>query len=260
LTDSGDIFLISLIGFLIGLLLMVTGFWRYLVVQKLRNTPLSKVSSAAVGRVALSGKARLGEPLVSPISEIPCAFWRIYASCHRSNGHRDELEGIHNDQSKNLIIFEDETGRIPVVTEGADIDIPSNLSFEGYIHERGMVLKEPADMDPRVLKFIESQEPATQDIYHRHREEKILINEYIIRDNDPLFILGSVMPADGVLGVPGQETLVIRQSPNDSTMYICDSTERDFVKKMTGHMYLQIIAGLALSGVCLYLLLSAGGN
>ena len=227
--------------------------------QKLKNTPLSKVSSAAVGLVALSGKARLGEPLTSPISETPCAFWRIYASYHQSS-HHDELEGIHSAQSDKLIIFEDETGRIPVVPEDANIDLPQSLSLEGYIHERGTLLKEPADMDPRVLKFIEALDPATKEAFTMHRHERILINEYVIRDQDPLFILGSVMPADGVHGVADQETLVVRKGTVDTTKYISDSSERDFVKKIGGHMYLQIIAGLALSGFCLYLFLSTGGN
>lgn len=257
--DSSDIVLISAIGFCIGLLLIVTGFWRYLVYQKLRNTPLSKVSSAAVGLVALAGKARLEESLKSPIGETPCAFWRVYASYHQSS-HHDELEGFHSAQSKNLIIFEDDTGRIPVVPEGAEIEIPLNLSLEGHIRERGTLIREPVTMDPRVLKFIESLDPATQETFLRHRHERILVNEYVIRDGDPLFILGSVMPADGVCGIADQETLVVRQGSGDTTMYISDSSEGDFVKKIGGHMYLQIILGLALSGICLYLFLSAGGN
>lgn len=73
MSDS-DLSIIYIIGFFIGLILIVTGFWRYLVVQKLRNTPLSKVISASVGLVALSGKARLREPMLSPVSGVPCTF------------------------------------------------------------------------------------------------------------------------------------------------------------------------------------------
>ena len=110
--DSSDIVIITVIGFCIGLLMIVTGFWRYLVFQKLRNTPLSKVSSAAVGLVALAGRARPDAPLKSPIGETPCAFWRIYAS-YRQSSHHDELEGFHSAQSTSLIMFEDETGKDP---------------------------------------------------------------------------------------------------------------------------------------------------
>jgi hypothetical protein len=240
--------------------MIVTGFWRYLLYQKLKNTPLSKVSSAAVGLVALAGRARTGEPLKSPIGGEPCAFWRIFASYHRSGQHHDQIEGFHSAQSADLILFEDETGRIPVVPEGAEIELPQNLSLEGYIRERGSIIREPADMDPRVMKFIESLDPATQEEFLRHQHEKILLNEYVIRDGDPLFILGSVMPADGVPGAVNPETLVVRQGTADTTMYISDSSERDFVIKIGGHMYLQIVLGLVLSGICLFLFLSAGGN
>ena len=247
-----------MIGFFIGLIIIATGFMRYLVVQKIKNTPLSKVSSASVGLVALAGKARLHEPQLSPISGVPVAFWRIFVSYYKS-GKGGGWEGFYTAASKNPLSLEDETGTIPVLPDGADIEIPSNLSFEGFISERGLVIREPATMDPRVLKFIESLDEKTQEIFAQNRERNILVNEYVIRENDPLFVLGSALPADDVPGL-GSETLVVRQAPNDPTMYISDSSEGAFTKTMTGHMYLQIIAGLALSAICLYMLLSAGGN
>jgi hypothetical protein len=228
------------------------------VVQKLRNTPLSKVSSASVGLVALAGKARLHEPQMSPISGIPCAFWRIFGSYYKS-GKNGGWKGFYTAASKNPLSLEDETGTIPVLPDGANIEIPSNLSFEGYISERGLVFKEPATMDPRVLKFIESLDAETKETFAQHSERNILLNEYVIRENDPLFVLGSALPSDDIPGL-GSETLVVRQGPGDSTMYISDSSEGAFMKTMTGHMYVQIVAGLALSAFCLYLLLSAGGN
>ena len=259
LSDS-DIFLISVIGFFIGLLLIVTGFWRYLVVQKVRNTPLSKVSSASVGLVALAGKARLHEPQVSPVSGVPCAFWRVIGSYYHNSGKNSRWVGMYSADSKNPLALEDETGTIPVLPEGAEFEFPSNLSFEGYISEQGLLIKAPPTMDPRVLKFIDSLDADTKESFLIHRNEKMLVNEYVIRENDPLFVLGSALPADDVPGLGSQETLVVRKGPTDSTMYISDSSEGTFMKTMAGHMYLQILAGLALSGICLYLILSAGGN
>lgn len=257
MSDS-DLSLIYIIGFFIGLILIVTGFWRYLVVQKLRNTPLSKVISASVGLVALSGKARLREPLISPVSGVPCAFWRIFVSYYNSRKNGG-WEGFYNAASKLPLTLEDETGQIPVLPDGATIEIPSNLSFEGYIQERGLVIKEAATMDPRVLKFIDSLDADTRAIFDEHHERNIMLNEYVIHENDPLFVLGTALPADNVPGL-ADETLVVRQGPNDATLYISESSESAFMNTMTGHMYLQIIAGLALSGFCLYLFQSVGGN
>lgn len=229
------------------------------MVQKIKNTPLSKVSSASVGLVALAGKARLREQQVSPVSEVPCAFWRIYGSYFKS-GKNGGWQGIYSADSKNMISLEDDTGTIPVLPDGAQIEIPSHLSFEGYISEQGLIMKAPATMDPRVLKFIESLDPDTKAAFHMHRDEKILVNEYVIRENDPLFVLGSALPADGVPGLENQETLVVRQGTGDSTLYISDSSERTFMKTIAGHMYWQILGGLALSALCLYLILSMGGD
>lgn len=121
------------------------------------------------------------------------------------------------------------------------------------------MIKEAATMDPRVLKFIESLDPDTRAIFAEHHERNIMLNEYVIHENDPLFVLGTVLPAENVPGL-ADETLVVRQGPNDVTLYISESSESAFMNTMTGHMYLQIIAGLALSGICLYLFLSVGGN
>lgn len=240
--------------------MIAAGFWRYLVVQKIKNTPLSKVSSASVGLVALAGKARLRGQQLSPISGVPCAFWRVLGSYYRQSGKNSRWEGMYAADSKDPIVLEDETGIIPVLPEGADFQFPSNLSFEGYISERGLIIKEPANMDPRVLKFIESLDKDSKEAFLLHKDDKMLVNEYVIRENDPLFVLGSALPADGEPGPENQGSLVVRKGTGDSTMYISDSSERTFMNTIAGHMYLQIIGGLALSGLCLYLILSMGGN
>lgn len=231
---------------------------RYLAVQKIKNTPISKVSSASVGLVALAGRARLYQPQLSPVSGVPCSYWRIFVSYYETGKNRG-WEGFYNAASKLPLSLEDETGRIPVLPEGATIEIPSNISFEGYIRERGLVIKEPATMDPRVLKFIETLDAETQEIFAQHHESNIMLNEYVIHENDPLFVMGSALPS---VDLPGfeDETLVVRQGPNDSTMYISESSEAAFMNMMTGHMYIQIIAGLALSAICLYLFQYIGGN
>lgn len=238
---------------------MVAGFWRYLMVQKLRNTPLSKVSSASVGLVALAGRARPHAPQLSPISGAPCTFWRVIGMYYRTSGKNSHWEGMYAADAKNPIVLEDDTGTIPVLTEGAEIEFPSNQSFEGYISEQGLIIKSPPTMDPRVMTFIDSLDAGAKEPFLLHRESKLLINEYVIRENDPLFVLGSALPADDTADPGNQETLVVRKGPVDSTMYISDSSEGAFMKTLAGHMYLQIAGGLLLSAICLYLILDAGG-
>jgi hypothetical protein len=258
LSQSGDIFLISALFFGVGLLVTASGLWKYLVAQKIRNTPLSKVSSASVGLVALTGKARLSGQQLSPVSNVPCAFWRVFGSYYKSGKHSG-WEGIYTAESKNPISLDDGTGTIPVLPEGATIVIPSHSSFEGYISEQGLIMKESATMDPQVLKFIESLDMDTKEAFYAHKNEKILVNEYVIRENDPLFVLGTAMPADDVPGLEA-ESLVVRQGTGDSTMYISDSSERDFMNELFSHLYWPILGGIAIAGICLYVILSTGGD
>ncbi|MFA6225290.1 MAG: hypothetical protein WC620_03685 [Methanoregula sp.] len=147
--------------------------------------------------MALTGKAQLRRQQLSPVSNVPCAFWRVFGSYYKSGKHSG-WEGIYTGESKSPIFLDDGAGTIPVLPEGATIVIPSHSSFEGYISDQGLILKESATMDPRVLKFIESRVPDTKEAFHAHKNEKILVNEYVISQDDPLFVLGTAMPADDV--------------------------------------------------------------
>jgi hypothetical protein len=243
------------IFFILALLIMLSGLRQYLFLQKIKDTPVSKVSSAPVGLVALEGRAKSKVPEMSPISKIPCVFWRIivkYCSTGRSSG----WTVLYSRESKNLFFVEDDSGKMLVTPEGAQIEIPSYTSYEGYIREYESLGMNPATMDECVLDYIESLDADEKESFLALKSQNFHVDEYIIREGDPIFVLGTAtIPGEDPSIPKNQEDLIICRGTNDATLYISDSSERDVIKTVSSQMYVPIFGGLIISGVCLYILL-----
>ncbi len=103
--------------------------WGLLELKKkrhLENIPVSKVRSAALGLVALSGNSMPREELKAPASELPACWWRCAV---------EELKGEKNSRwcvirevdSKQLFYLEDDTGRVTVDARGAELHVEERI-------------------------------------------------------------------------------------------------------------------------------------
>lgn len=177
LVDMGILFLAGLGG-------IVSGLKDYLFVKKVEDTPTSKVSSAAVGLVELAGRAEDRIPGQSPVSRTPCTYWRVTGEYYHEGKHGG-WRLIHTAQSHDDFYLQDDTGRMLIEPEGADVDIPQNQQFEGYIGEHGLLFRGPETMDQCAINYIRSLEKPEQDRFLAHTDERIRISEYYIADNAP---------------------------------------------------------------------------
>ncbi|MGV8176976.1 MAG: hypothetical protein ACP5NX_04200, partial [Candidatus Bilamarchaeaceae archaeon] len=71
--------------FIIGLALLAAGANQYLLRQKIKNTPTSKVRSAALGLAELFGKARAFGDMRSPLEGKTCAYWYVVMEEYRQS-------------------------------------------------------------------------------------------------------------------------------------------------------------------------------
>jgi hypothetical protein len=254
LSVSGDTLYLFVL-FIAGLYYMYTGLRKYLFLQKIEDTPVSKVGSAPAGLVELAGRARFKEPEKSPVSNAPSAYWRITGEYFYQSGKASGWKLFYTAESENLFYIQDDTGEMLVMPEGARIEIPSDVTYLGYISEHGWLLKGPATMDGSVLKFIESLDADAKQLFRNYKEENIRVTEYIIRENEPIFVLGTATPADGTSGPESQDLMVVRKGNYDSTLYITDSDESNVIGTVSSSMYLRIFGGFIVSAICLYLIL-----
>jgi len=258
LSVSGDTLYLAIL-FISGLYFLYTGLKRYLFLQKIEDTPVSKIGSAPAGLVELAGRARFREPEKSPVTNAPSAYWRITGEYFYQSGKASGWKFFYSAESENLFYIEDDTGEMLVRPEGARIEIPSEGTYLGYISEHGWLIKGPATMDRCVLNYIDSLDADAQQLFRNHKEENIRVTEYIIREDEPIFLLGTATPSDSTSGPESQDTMVIRKGACDGTLYITDSNESRVISSLSSSMFLRIFGGFALSAACLYLILAEMG-
>ncbi len=88
--------------------------------RAVRDTPTSRVASAAQGYVELSGRGRpfAGEPLVSKFHQLPCLWYR-YKVEHRTS--KDKWEIVDSGESSDSFILRDDSGDCVVDPDDAEI-------------------------------------------------------------------------------------------------------------------------------------------
>ncbi len=242
-------------GFILGLYCIYTGLKKYPLLQKIEDTPTSKVSSVSVGLVELSGKARFIEPEKSPVNDTACVYWQVIVWHYCRRGRSMAWEEFYSTESKKPFYIEDETGKMLVSPEGAQIEITLASQYEGHIVDKGLLRHVYPLIDGRVLKFIESLDEDLKQKFLACKNEGFRVSEFIIRQNDPLYVMGSATPSEGAFSAEKQDALIIRKGTSDTTLYISTTRESTIVGNLSSSVHWYIFGGLALSGICLCLIL-----
>ncbi len=251
-SSDGRIILYLLAGFFGGLWFVYTGTKKYLLVQKINNTPTSKAESAAVGLVELIGKMGDEGDLPSPVSGVSCGYWKLVAEYYKS-GKNGGWRKFFSSESGKPFYIEDETGQVLVDPTRAEVDIPSDCQFQGYLSGKGVFGVEHTKMDDRVLRFIDQSDPSTKARFNGYQHVDVRVTESYIAKDDPLYVLGTAVPRDGASSAVGHENLVVKKGPD--VMYISDSDQGKIVSRLSGSFKWEIFGGAALSGICLLILL-----
>ncbi|WP_316367520.1 GIDE domain-containing protein [Candidatus Thiodiazotropha sp. CDECU1] len=92
----------------------------------IEDTPTSLIRSAPQGYVELVGEAAMmaGEPVLAPLSGMPCCWWRYKIEKKGDKGWR----GVRSGKSDSLFLLKDATGECILDPEGANIS-PSEKSI-----------------------------------------------------------------------------------------------------------------------------------
>ena len=87
--------------------------------RAIRDTPTSKIASAAQGYVELSGSGHpFGEPLISKLSALPCLWYRYRIERRKSENKWKTMDSGESDDS---FMLRDDTGECVVDPERAEI-------------------------------------------------------------------------------------------------------------------------------------------
>jgi hypothetical protein len=231
--------------FLIGsALLFNDALQQYLLGQKIRNTPTSKARAAAIGLVELSGKAKCPEKVISPITKSPCAYYEVCAQYYYKHKKSSGWRTFHRDESRNRFYLEDDSGKILVEPDKANVNIPADFTFQGTLNDKQFFGLLPSNqVDQKVLKYLE-ENPKAAEAAKGMSGKQLRFMEYYIAEGDPLFVLGSAEPLEGATSAVAAENLIVRKSARDKIMLISDSSEKKVLGVLSLKFYLEVLFGL----------------
>lgn len=183
---DGNHWIFAAIGALAGAYLFYRGFRMLQRKRLILNTPSSKVRSAAMGLVEISGLAVGPYTMAAPITGIPCYYYRTMAWQWQRRGKNNEWVKVADESMHVPFFLDDNTGRMLVDPQGAEMDIHrdfhdefSSSIFSGYL-----------DTPPNIAAFLARHGVSA--------DKKIKVDEYCIKPKNSLFILGTLAENPGL--------------------------------------------------------------
>lgn len=176
----------AVIGTCAGVYLFFRGFRLLQRKRLILDTPTSKIHSAAMGLVEVSGLAVGPYTMTAPVTGRACYYYRTVAWQLKQSGKNKEWEKVAEECLHLPFFLDDNTGRVLVNPQGAELDIHRDFHEEFS----GSFFGSSPDVPANVASFLA-----------RHgvsNDKKLKIDEYCIKPKNALFILGTLAENPGV--------------------------------------------------------------
>ncbi len=192
----------------------------------IRDLPASKVRSIAMGLVEVHGTA---EPFnnylyKSPFTQTNCLYYKCTVEEYTKNqtkGRPRTWKTIKTKESKDFFYLKDATGQVLIDAKKAGISISSSYELESSI------LK---DIPSNIKDFLDKNNILSGESLDINK--KMRFKEYLIKQGDELFILGSAMDnkkqKEGS-AVQGYKDIMISKDKIRKVFIISNSSEKSFL-------------------------------
>ena len=168
------------IGLVAGIYIFFQGFRLLQRRQLLLNTPVSKIRSASLGMVELSGLAIGPYTVVAPITERPCYYYRSVVWEWKRSGRNSQWVKAAEECMHLPFFLDDNTGKVLVDSRGAELDL--HRDFQQEFCDSFFTMKEEAPGNVR--NFLSRHGVSTAN--------KIKVEEFCIKPKNALFLLGTL--------------------------------------------------------------------
>ena len=174
------------IGLVAGAYWFYKGFRLLQRKRLILNTPASKIRSASMGLVEISGLATGPYVITSPLRQADCYYYRSVAWQLKQRGKNSEWVKVAEEVLHVPFYVDDSTDKVLVDPRGAEMDL--HCDFQEQYHRS--VLFEGPDMPGCVSEFLV-----------RHGvdpDKRIKVEEYCIKPKNFLFVLGTLSQNPGL--------------------------------------------------------------
>ncbi len=185
-SSSGELLFLCAVGFCVGIGIFYYGFRLLQRRRLILDTPLSKIRSASMGLVEVSGLAVGPYNLIAPITARRCYYYRTVVWEYKQQGKNKEWVQIACECLHVPFFVDDNTGRVLVDPRGADLDL--HRDFEDEFCNSFFTTKE--SVPPNVSSFLGRHGVST--------DNKIKVEEYCIKPKNSLFVLGTLSENPGL--------------------------------------------------------------
>jgi hypothetical protein len=168
------------IGFCAGLYLFFNGFRLLQRRHLILNTPVSKIRSASMGMVELSGLAAGPYTVIAPITERPCYYYRTVVWEWKRRGRSNAWVKVAAECMHAAFFLDDNTGKVMIDPRGAELDL--HRDFQQEFCDSFFTTKE--EVPPNVRTLLARHGISTSN--------KIKVEEFCIKPKNSLFVLGTL--------------------------------------------------------------------
>jgi hypothetical protein len=123
-----------LLGLGAGLWFFFKGFRVMREYKVLEDTPRIPIRSVPMGFVHIRGKAESAQVLSSPVSHVPCCFYKVEIDEWRSSGRSHTWQRCCIDANGYQFHLDDGTGKILIDAHAAEYDLPLTTTREVSSH------------------------------------------------------------------------------------------------------------------------------
>jgi hypothetical protein len=168
------------LGICLGLYMFYRGFGMLAEKRLILNTPTSKVRSASLGLVELSGLAAGPNTMYAPITSQPCYYYRTVAWQLKSSGNRKNWTKVADETMQLPFYLDDNSGSVLIDPSGAKMDIHHDF----HVEYGSPLVPASFDVPGNVLSFLSR--------YDVNTDQRLRVEEYCIKPKNALFVLGTL--------------------------------------------------------------------
>ena len=184
--DPSGLLIWCALGFCAGIGFFFYGFRLLQRRRLILDTPFSKIRSASMGMVEVSGLAVGPYNMIAPITARPCYYYRTLVWEYKQNGKNKEWVKVAGECMHVPFFVDDNTGRLLIDPRGADLDLHCDFKEEF----NGSFFSNRDAAPGNVNSFLSRHGVATIN--------RIKVEEYCIKPKNSLFLLGTLAENPGI--------------------------------------------------------------